>query len=258
MPELAIVGAGPYGLSLAAHLNAKGADFRIFGPPMHTWLNHMPKGIRLKIRRSSSSITLYDPTVHPIEEVCAADPGKLPYEDLGLPVELGIFSSYGLEFQKRFVPNLENKPVTGLRQEANGFRLSLATGEEFTARRVVIAVGLTYFARIPEVLSGFPEELVTHSYRYGTVDYLRGREVAIVGAGASAIDLAAVLQQAGSSGSCLFARGPQLRFQSPPEAARSPSKCGCALRRLALGPAGVTCSAPKRRSSSVCFRKRYV
>jgi len=46
--DVVIIGAGPYGLSIAAHLKALGVDFRIFGSPMRTWLGHMPKGMRLK------------------------------------------------------------------------------------------------------------------------------------------------------------------------------------------------------------------
>jgi cation diffusion facilitator CzcD-associated flavoprotein CzcO len=46
MNEIAIIGAGPYGLSIAAHLRAAGLDFRIFGSPMQTWIEHMPRGAR--------------------------------------------------------------------------------------------------------------------------------------------------------------------------------------------------------------------
>ena len=46
--DVAIIGAGPYGLSVAAHLNALGVDYRIFGKPMQLWRDHMPPGMRLK------------------------------------------------------------------------------------------------------------------------------------------------------------------------------------------------------------------
>src|SRR5215472_6714736 len=35
--DIAIIGAGPYGLSLAAHLREYGVHFRIFGQPMQFW-----------------------------------------------------------------------------------------------------------------------------------------------------------------------------------------------------------------------------
>jgi cation diffusion facilitator CzcD-associated flavoprotein CzcO len=57
--EVAIVGAGPYGLSLAAHLRSAGADFRVIGHPMEAWRNHMPEGMLLKSDGFASN--LYDP-----------------------------------------------------------------------------------------------------------------------------------------------------------------------------------------------------
>jgi cation diffusion facilitator CzcD-associated flavoprotein CzcO len=58
MGEVAIIGAGPYGLSIAAHLREAGLDFRNFRGPMQTWIEHMPQGMRLKSEGFGSS--LYD------------------------------------------------------------------------------------------------------------------------------------------------------------------------------------------------------
>jgi FAD-dependent urate hydroxylase len=46
--DLAIIGAGPYGLSIASHLAQTGLSFRIFGSPMKSWSGHMPRGMHLK------------------------------------------------------------------------------------------------------------------------------------------------------------------------------------------------------------------
>jgi len=152
MIDVAIIGAGPYGLSIAAHLKARGVDFRIFGPAMDTWQNHMPKGMRLKSEGFASSI--YDPeSLLTLGKYCQAK--GLAYQDQGLPVPLDTFCSYGLEFQQRFVPNLENRMVASLRRESGGFKLSLDNGEVVAARRVVIAVGLSYFQQMPAHLTGF-------------------------------------------------------------------------------------------------------
>ena len=45
--DVAIIGAGPYGLSLGAHLKERGVPFRIFGQPMQAW-REMPRGMYLK------------------------------------------------------------------------------------------------------------------------------------------------------------------------------------------------------------------
>ena len=55
--QLAIIGAGPYGLSIAAHLRERGADFRIFGTPMGTWREQMPKGMLLKSDGFASNLS---------------------------------------------------------------------------------------------------------------------------------------------------------------------------------------------------------
>ena len=206
--DLVIIGAGPYGLSIAAHMGTRGMDFRIFGSPMRTWRTEMPKGMRLKSEGFASS--LYDPkSEFTLGQFCKQS--GLPYADQGLPVSLDTFSSYGLEFQKRFVPQLEDREVTLLQPCSAGFEVRLADGELVTARRVVVAVGLTHFGYVPPMLSELPSEFVTHSSQHRDLDQFKGQEVAVIGAGASALDLAALLHQSGSSVQ-LIARTSSIRF----------------------------------------------
>ncbi len=212
MVDSVIVGAGPYGLSIAAHLKAHGIDFRIVGSPMHTWLTQMPEGMRLKSEGFASSLD--DPeSALTLAQYCKQR--GIPYADSGLPVTLETFASYGLEFQKRFVPELEDKRVDSLERCPGGFRICLADGETLTARKVIDAVGITHFKHIPPVFSGLPEDLVTHSSAHRTLNHFKGREVTVVGAGASALDLAALLLQAGALVQ-LVARKPAVRFHDPP------------------------------------------
>lgn len=211
--EVVIIGAGPYGLSIAAHLKACGIEFRIFGSPMHTWLTQMPKGMRLKSEGFASS--LYDPnSTFTLEDYCKEH--GVPYADVGLPVPLETFAAYGLEFQKRFVPELENKLVVSVRRSSSGFEVGLEDREVVTARKLVIAVGISHFAYVPPILSALPEEFVSHSSRHSSLDHFKGREVTVVGAGASALDLAALLHEAAAAVQ-LVARKPIIRFHDPPE-----------------------------------------
>jgi thioredoxin reductase len=210
--DVAIIGAGPYGLSIAAHLRARGVDFRIFGSPMHTWLNQMPKGMRLKSEGFASS--LYDSdSAFTLAQYCKEK--RIPYADRALPVPLETFASYGLAFQKRLVPELENKLVISLRRSPDGFAVFLGDGDVVAARRVVVAVGISHFGYVPPVLSTFPEEFVSHSSKHSSLDHFQRRQVAVVGAGASALDIAALLHQAGASVQ-LIARKPVIRFHDPP------------------------------------------
>lgn len=228
--DVAIVGAGPYGLSIAAHLKAAGVDFRIFGEAMEFWQKHMPKGMHLKSEGFASS--LFDPeSKFPLKAYCKEQ--GLPYADTGLPVPLEVFTAYGLEFQRRFVPNVENQMVTSLAQSADGFILTLDSGESLKAQRVVIAVGLTYFDSIPAELAALPQGYVSHSSKHSDPSLLKGREVAIVGAGASALDLAALLNEAGASVQ-VIARTGLLKYHDPPDG-KKPS----VLQRLRTPVTGI-------------------
>jgi cation diffusion facilitator CzcD-associated flavoprotein CzcO len=210
--NIAIVGAGPYGLSIAAHLNARDIPFRIFGSPMSVWATGMPRGMRLKSEGFASSLS--DPkSEFTLRDYCRQE--RIPYSDMGEPVQLETFVAYGLAFQKRFVPNLEDRLVTSVRREGARFELLLEDGEKVFARRVIVAVGITYFANVPDVLAGLRPELVSHSSAHGDLAGFRGRSIAVVGAGASAIDIAGLLHAAGASVD-LIARVSSIRFQDPP------------------------------------------
>lgn len=210
--DVVIVGAGPYGLSIAAHLKALGVSFRIFGNPMSTWLTQMPQGMKLKSEGFAS--TLSEPTSTFTLAAYCKEVG-LPYADLGLPVQLSTFTAYGLEFQKRYVPDLECKQVRSISRSSEGFRISLDDGETFEAHKVVLAVGITHFANMPSLLAKLSNEFATHSSQHSALGSFKGQEVAIVGAGASALDLAALLRQAGAAVQ-LIARKETIRFHDPP------------------------------------------
>lgn len=210
--DVAIIGAGPYGLSVAAHLAALGTEFRIFGSPMHTWRTSMPTGMVLKSEGNGSD--LYDPKGElPLSRFCA-DRG-LPYKDVGFPIPLSTFIEYGIAFQKRFVPMLEDRTVTAVNQAPHGFDLQLADGEVASARRVIVAAGIRDYEYMPPELAGLPSELVSHSAAHVNVEPFSGREVAVIGAGASAINLAALMHQKGAKVT-LIARRPAIDYCGPP------------------------------------------
>jgi thioredoxin reductase len=199
---------------------------------MHTWLANMPRGMHLKSEGFASSLS--DPgAAFTIGRYCGEK--GIPYADTGLPVELETFCSYGLAFQKKFVPELENKQVTEVDRASGGFQIRLDDGEVVSARKVVVAVGLSYFDYLPPVLSGLPEDFVTHSSRHRDLERFRGREVIVVGAGASALDLAALLRQ---SGACvqLVARKPVVRFHDPPHPGPRPVMTRIQYPMTGIGP----------------------
>ena len=214
---VAIIGAGPYGLSIAAFLRERGFGVRIFGRPMDTWRRHMPKGMCLKSEGFASR--LYDAQDEFTLARFCRDAG-IAYADAGLPVALETFCAYGLAFQQKYVPDLDEREVVRLMPSSGGFELHLDDAEIVRARRVIVAVGISHFAFVPAVMSGLPEDLVVHSSRYHDYADFKGRSVAVVGAGASAVDVAVSLHEAGASPQ-LVARARKLAFQDPPEPSRS-------------------------------------
>lgn len=208
MIDIAIVGAGPYGLSLAAHLKRKGISFRIFGRPMDSWLRHMPKGMLLKSDGFASTVA--DPDLNfTLKHFC--EEKGIAYADLGIPVRLDTFSAFGLAFRDRLVPELEDTLVTQLERDANGFTLRLENGQVVAARRVVLAIGITHFQHTPATLAHLPAEFASHSFARHDLEPFRGRKVAVIGGGSSAIDLAALLRDNGCDVH-LVARAPKLKF----------------------------------------------
>jgi len=212
MIETVIVGAGPYGLSMAAHFRSRGIPFRIFGRTMDSWLAHMPKGMMLKSDGFASNI--YDPeSKFTLKQFCAER--GIEYANMGIPVRLETFSEYGLAFRDRMVPELEDKFVTGIERAADGFQLRLDDGEVVKARRVVLAVGITHFEHVPANLTQLPAQFVSHSYRHHDLQQFKGRSVVVLGAGSSAIDMAGLLRDADADAT-LVARANSLKFHTAP------------------------------------------
>ncbi len=206
-----IIGAGPYGLSLAAHMRMAGTDFRIVGDPMEPWRTAMPSDMHLKSEGFAS--TLFEPSQSfTLAAYCAEQ--RIPYADIGLPVEVGTFVRYGQEFQRRFVPEVEDRVVTSLARSNGYFQVGLQDGGTISARRVIVASGILPYAWVPEQLAGLPASICTHSSAHHDFSCFQGSNVAVVGAGASAMDVAASLHKAGAAAT-VIARREIVRFQSP-------------------------------------------
>src|SRR5271165_6723957 len=212
MLESVIIGAGPYGLSVAAYFRRSGITFRIFGRPMDSWLAHMPKGMMLKSDGFASNI--YDPeSAFTLRQFCGER--GIEYSDTGRPVRLETFTAYGLAFRDRMVPELEDKLVASVDRLPDGFLLQLEDGETVEARTVVLAIGITHFDYVPESLALLPPAFLSHSSRHHEVEPFQGRDVVVIGGGASALDLAGLLREAGADVQ-LVSRQESLNFHSQP------------------------------------------
>lgn len=201
---VAVIGAGPFGLSTAAHLRARGIPVRVFGEPMVSWRDHMPAGMLLKSTPAASSLDAPQ-RGHTLADYCdAAGIARLVTDEDIIPVE--TFIGYGEWFQQKLVPELERVRVVSVdRREGGGFELKLDSGELFTARAVVVATGLSGLAHLPPELAAAaadgptPTGPVSHSSQHHDLSRFKGKELIVVGAGQSALETAALAAEAGAS-----------------------------------------------------------
>ncbi|HEV2395494.1 MAG TPA: FAD-dependent oxidoreductase [Candidatus Sulfotelmatobacter sp.] len=190
--DVCIVGAGPYGLSAAAHLQKSGMEVRVFGEPMDFWASKMPEGMLLRSPRVASNLS--DPdhafTLDAYEaasktQACA-------------PLPLDTFVEYGRWFRHQLGSALDRRSVRRIDLDTPGFILKLDDGEEIRSKFVVIAAGIGPFRKKPDVFAGLPPEKSLHCYEGRSIKKFAGRRLAVIGAGQSALESAALLHEAGA------------------------------------------------------------
>ena len=196
MSDVLVIGAGPFGLSISAHLRHRGIEHTIVGRPMDTWRAHMPLGLFLKSEPYGSVISSatqgYDiatySRVHGFDD----------YVDRVGPLPLERFLGYADWFTGQLVPDIQDLTVTSVIPSGGGFKVEFAEEAPVFARQVIIATGLLPYAHIPNELSGLPADLMTHSSAHRRLDQFRGRRVAVIGGGQSALQTAALLHEEGA------------------------------------------------------------
>lgn len=189
--DLAIVGAGPYGLAAAAHLRRAGTEVRLLGDPMSFWRS-MPSGMLLRSNWTATCIAdCHGPLS--LDAYCAASGVQF-----GRPVPLARFIEYGMWVQEQVAPDVDRRHVTALDGDGRGFNLLLADGERLTARRVVVAAGIAPFAHRPSFAAGLPPELCSHTADHKDLRRFAGSRVLVVGGGQSALESAALLHENGA------------------------------------------------------------
>ena len=216
--KVVVIGAGPYGLATAAHLAALGVDARVFGDVMESWREGMPVGMFLKSTPAASNIGAPKPG-YALSDFCLASArGPLRGHQ---PVPLETFADYGRWFQARLVPHVEGRRVVQVARSSNGFAVTLDDGEEIATPVVIAATGLRSYAHIPPELAGIASEgpsregPVSHSGQFADLSGFAGRDVAVIGAGQSALETAALLHESGARPEVLV-RGHRVIFAAPP------------------------------------------
>jgi len=188
--EVAVIGAGPYGLSAGVHLKAKGITAYVFGEPMEFWAHKMPEGMLLRSPRVASSLS--DPDGAFTLEAYEAASKKEPCA----PVPLDTFVEYGRWFRHQLGSDLDQRTVRRVDRDQPGFRLTLQDGTELRSTSVVIAAGIGPFRKKPAVFQNLSPQHAIHCYEGREVRKFAGKRVAVIGAGQSALESAALLHEA--------------------------------------------------------------
>lgn len=204
--EIVVIGAGPYGLSTAAYLQDSGVEPYVIGQSMAFWKKNMPGGMLLRSKSEASNIAA------PQKHLSIAAYEKAIGRKIADPLPIEDFIAYGEWFQKQVVPNLDTRHVQNVSHDGSVFELTLDDGERVQAKSVVLALGIGLFFHRPEQFAGIPPELAPHSSDLSDFSRFRGKRVAVIGKGQSALEYAALLHESHAEVQILT-RAPALAFR---------------------------------------------
>jgi pyridine nucleotide-disulfide oxidoreductase len=227
--QVAVIGAGPYGLSAAAHLRFANVSVAVFGRAMDFWQNHMPAGMLLRSPWEASHFS--DPLRCLTLDSYYAQ-RRLEKDE---PIALETFVQYGKWFQQTVAPDLDRRYIVTVEKQPTRFRLLLEDGDSCYAERVIIATGIGSFAHRPAMFDCLPPELVSHACDHRDLSRFNGKYVAVIGGGQSALESAALLAENGAEVE-LIVRAPKIRWLHAREVLRHPWN---PLRKLFFHPTDV-------------------
>jgi cation diffusion facilitator CzcD-associated flavoprotein CzcO len=189
-----IVGAGPFGLAMAAEAEERGISHLVLGEPMSFWRRHMPAGMVL---RSACDWHL-DPAGRATIEEFLATRGVKPSDVEPLPLDL--YLEYAGWFQETLGIRPRPRRVVRLDWHDGRFDAALDDDTTVTAERVLLATGYASFAHIPaELAERMPAERSSHTCDLVAPERLAGQRVLVVGGRQSAFEGAALLAEAGAT-----------------------------------------------------------
>jgi cation diffusion facilitator CzcD-associated flavoprotein CzcO len=120
--SLVVVGAGPYGVAVAAQAIERGIDTVVFGRPMSFWTDHMPSGMFL---RSGPDWHLDASETHTLEAFL--EEREIATSDVD-PVPIEVSIEYATWFQQRKGVVARDELVCDIVDADGRFELSTESG----------------------------------------------------------------------------------------------------------------------------------
>lgn len=188
--DVAVVGAGPFGLSVAAHLPQR--KVRVFGEPMQTWRTRMPPDMLLRSDWEETSLSA--PADRGAIDVWAKATGEPRQE----PIPLPLFLRYADWFRQTFVRESDPAEVVDVERGGGVLRVTTSAGDAVDAARVVVAVGVTPFPYAPPPFDAAMGDGVTFAIDRQDYSAYRGGRVVVVGGGQGGLESAALALRAGA------------------------------------------------------------
>jgi len=200
--NILIVGAGPYGLSLANYLAHQKKDFLIAGKSMELWREHTFDNMDLRSDVATSTI------IHPenkfsFENYCLSNNQSI--EELKGMLPVTTFRRYLNWCESSYDFDVIPEYVVKIEKNDHGFTSRLKSGAEIVSNKVVMATGVAHHLNIPEDLLNSKSSIkeksktknlkVIHSYDTAEIAHQKNKKVLVIGAGQSAAESIDILLQ---------------------------------------------------------------
>jgi FAD-dependent urate hydroxylase len=191
--DLLILGAGPFGLALAAYAQEQGIAHQVVGVPMGFWRNNMPEGMLL---RSTCDWSLDPLGIHSIDAYLDKLGKRCRQVE---PLSRDFYLDYASWFQEQKAIRSIDRRVTSLVSDRADLIAITENGGRIRSRCVVLAIGFGNFAHVPpELAPMFPRDRYHHTCDLVDFRQLEGRRVLIIGGRQSAFEWTALIREAGA------------------------------------------------------------
>lgn len=189
--DVLIIGAGPYGISLAYDLYKRNIHFQIIGKPFSLWFDHLVPGIQLRSDWRASQLYSRDGHLdidrylrmhYSPQKVYSVKQGRVPST---------LFQDYLRWVLKELPFQVIDEKILELHQDGSEFVAQTSSGGELRARRVVCATGIESHRYLPRELASLPA--VVHGWNTREYGFLKNSRLLVVGGGQSAAEAIACL-----------------------------------------------------------------